>query len=464
MLELGPELARAGLATIGIDAVLHGRRGSSLELLKASPFAPATSSARRIADQMALLRAIESGIDVDGDGRADLDRDPHGLPRHLAGRPHRRDAGRRRGDPADVAVLNVAGGRVAFLGQSIGLRDLVGGSSPWRSGSTPPTRSSRPTCSACSRPASTRVDHRRRAELRAPLVPRSVPRRAPAPRPAAGGDRRPAGRQSSTEALAAAGGWSANTPMRDPGGVSGLWRFDPPGGHGILGRDDVRAQAFRFLVSDGTRSSTRRPERAPAALAAGQRDRGCAPAPLRPRGRHAIAPAMGRVLIAGCGDVGTTLGLALAADGDQVLGLRRRPELLPAPIVPVRADLATGDGLAAAADGVTALVYAAAADGFSDDAYRERLRRRAAQRARRAAAAARAARARAVHVEHRGLRAERRRLGRRVVAYRAVRILRPPPARGRGAAARIGRSGERAAPGGHLRPRPDAPDRRGAHG
>jgi nucleoside-diphosphate-sugar epimerase len=79
---------------------------------------------------------------------------------------------------------------------------------------------------------------------------------------------------------------------------------------------------------------------------------------------------MARVLIAGCGDVGSALGLILAADGDQVLGLRRHPERLPAPIVPVRADLFTGDGLAAAAEGVTALVYAAAADGFSDDEYR----------------------------------------------------------------------------------------------
>jgi len=79
---------------------------------------------------------------------------------------------------------------------------------------------------------------------------------------------------------------------------------------------------------------------------------------------------MARVLIAGCGDVGTTLGLALAADGDEVLGLRRHPERLPSPIVAVRADLATGDGLAAAAAGVNQLVYAAAADGFSDDAYR----------------------------------------------------------------------------------------------
>jgi nucleoside-diphosphate-sugar epimerase len=79
---------------------------------------------------------------------------------------------------------------------------------------------------------------------------------------------------------------------------------------------------------------------------------------------------MALVLIAGCGDVGTRLGLLLAADGDVVRGLRRNPDALPAPIRGVRADLATGDGLRAAAEGVQILIYAAAADGFSDDAYR----------------------------------------------------------------------------------------------
>lgn len=79
---------------------------------------------------------------------------------------------------------------------------------------------------------------------------------------------------------------------------------------------------------------------------------------------------MARVLIAGCGDVGTRLGLALAADGDEVHGLRRNPAALPGPIHGVRGDLATGDGLRAAAAGVQILVYAAAADGFTDDAYR----------------------------------------------------------------------------------------------
>jgi len=77
-----------------------------------------------------------------------------------------------------------------------------------------------------------------------------------------------------------------------------------------------------------------------------------------------------RVLIAGCGDVGTAVGLRLAADGHEVRGLRRRPDALPAPIVPCRGDLASGDGLEAAARGVELAVYAAAADAFSDEAYR----------------------------------------------------------------------------------------------
>jgi nucleoside-diphosphate-sugar epimerase len=53
-----------------------------------------------------------------------------------------------------------------------------------------------------------------------------------------------------------------------------------------------------------------------------------------------------------------------------VRGLRRNPSALPPPIAGVRGDLATGAGLRAAADGVDVLVYAAAADGFTDDAYR----------------------------------------------------------------------------------------------
>ena len=46
-----------------------------------------------------------------------------------------------------------------------------------------------------------------------------------------------------------------------------------------------------------------------------------------------------RILIAGCGFVGTRLGLDLAEEGHEVWGLRREPGGLPAPIRPVRADL-----------------------------------------------------------------------------------------------------------------------------
>lgn len=48
---------------------------------------------------------------------------------------------------------------------------------------------------------------------------------------------------------------------------------------------------------------------------------------------------MKQVVIAGCGDVGTALGLQLHARGWQVYGLRRGPTSLPAEITPVAADL-----------------------------------------------------------------------------------------------------------------------------
>lgn len=76
------------------------------------------------------------------------------------------------------------------------------------------------------------------------------------------------------------------------------------------------------------------------------------------------------VLVAGCGDVGTALGLALAEAGHRVWGLRRRADGLPAPIEPIGADLGRPETLAGLPPEVDTLVYTAAADAFDEGAYR----------------------------------------------------------------------------------------------
>lgn len=75
-----------------------------------------------------------------------------------------------------------------------------------------------------------------------------------------------------------------------------------------------------------------------------------------------------RVVIAGCGDLGTEVGLRLAAAGHTVVGIRRSPERLPAPIVGVPGDLAAGhvDELP---DDTALVVYAVGADERSEAAY-----------------------------------------------------------------------------------------------
>ena len=82
---------------------------------------------------------------------------------------------------------------------------------------------------------------------------------------------------------------------------------------------------------------------------------------------------MARILIAGCGDIGTTLGQALHAAGHTVWGLRRQPGHLPAGIQPLAADLGAPETLRALPPALDAVVYSAAASGFSDFADRERI-------------------------------------------------------------------------------------------
>lgn len=79
---------------------------------------------------------------------------------------------------------------------------------------------------------------------------------------------------------------------------------------------------------------------------------------------------MARIVIAGCGDVGSTLGLRLRDAGHEVWGVRRNPSRLPEGLHPLAADLgdpATLDGLPR---GIDQLVYIAAADGYTEAAYR----------------------------------------------------------------------------------------------
>jgi nucleoside-diphosphate-sugar epimerase len=76
-----------------------------------------------------------------------------------------------------------------------------------------------------------------------------------------------------------------------------------------------------------------------------------------------------RALISGCGDLGTEVGLLLAAEGYEVHGLRRSPEVLPAPIRPVAGDLTTDDGLADLPRDVDLLVHTPTAGGRDPEAY-----------------------------------------------------------------------------------------------
>jgi nucleoside-diphosphate-sugar epimerase len=75
-----------------------------------------------------------------------------------------------------------------------------------------------------------------------------------------------------------------------------------------------------------------------------------------------------RVLIAGCGYVGSRLAASLVAEGHEVIGLRRRPEGLPPGVHPLAADLTDPRSLEAVPE-VDAAVYAASAGGRTDEAY-----------------------------------------------------------------------------------------------
>lgn len=79
---------------------------------------------------------------------------------------------------------------------------------------------------------------------------------------------------------------------------------------------------------------------------------------------------MGRVLIAGCGDVGSALGLRLVELGHEVWGLRRDPSRLPAALHGIAGDLTKRGDLAKLPPDLELVYYAAAASQPDEAGYR----------------------------------------------------------------------------------------------
>ena len=255
-LTVANELARAGLAGIAISAVSHGRRGSPLDLLSSTPLQVRDIFRQTNADQLALVRAVQAGIDADGDGASDLDAAGLGYlgvslggilgATFIAVEPS-----------VQMAVLNVAGGRVAFLGNNPGTRPIFSQYLAMQAQLDVDSAEFETFLQRMFELGQQALDpadglnygRRWRLEPFAGFIPRRVLIQEGI------GDLLVA--NQSTEALAAAGGLVGDAPMSDPAGVSGLWRFEPPGGHGIFGRADVREQAVHFLASGGTEISAR---------------------------------------------------------------------------------------------------------------------------------------------------------------------------------------------------------------
>jgi nucleoside-diphosphate-sugar epimerase len=79
---------------------------------------------------------------------------------------------------------------------------------------------------------------------------------------------------------------------------------------------------------------------------------------------------MANILIAGCGYVGTALGVRLVGAGHAVWGLRRSAEGLPSGIHHLEADLTAPETLQELPPGLDVVFYTAAPNGADDTAYR----------------------------------------------------------------------------------------------
>ena len=83
-----------------------------------------------------------------------------------------------------------------------------------------------------------------------------------------------------------------------------------------------------------------------------------------------MIPGMSRIVIAGCGYVGTALGLELVSEGHEVFGLRRDPGGLPRSIQSLQADLGRRQSLLVLPERIDFAVYCVAPDSRTETAYR----------------------------------------------------------------------------------------------
>lgn len=79
---------------------------------------------------------------------------------------------------------------------------------------------------------------------------------------------------------------------------------------------------------------------------------------------------MARIVIAGCGYVGTALGLQLASQGHEVFGLRRNASRLPPAIQPLQADLGRRESLLVLPEQIDFAVYCVSPSSGDEAAYR----------------------------------------------------------------------------------------------
>lgn len=79
---------------------------------------------------------------------------------------------------------------------------------------------------------------------------------------------------------------------------------------------------------------------------------------------------MARILIAGCGDLGSGVGTTLAQRGHDVWGLRRQADAVPAPIQALAGDFSRPDGLPTLPNGLDTVYFIATPGRFEEEAYR----------------------------------------------------------------------------------------------